>query len=268
MKAYQKVLIAVCFCGLILFVNTAIWAADSNSPKAACKKGKAVKTAAKVQKEWQDTFEIDKKNFVSVGENKYFVLIPGYRLNLKSGRDRLIITVLNETKVVDGVETRIVEERETSEGKLAEISRNYFAIDKTTGDVYYFGEDVDMYDKQGQITGHGGSWLSGENGNKFGLMMPAKPKKGDKYYQEIAPAVAMDRAEIVSTTGKATIPAGTYKKCVKTEDSSAIEEGLGTKIYAPGVGMIQDDEFVLIRADRPKADDVKKEVIKDKKAKS
>jgi hypothetical protein len=256
MKAYQKALVAVCFCGLILCVNTAIQAADSNSPKAV-----------KAEKKWQDTFEVDKKNLVSVGENKYFVLIPGYRLHYKHGRDRLVITVLNETKVVDGVETRIVEERETSEGKITEISRNYFAIDKTNNAVYYFGEEVDMYE-DGEITGHGGSWVSGKNGNRFGLMMPAKPKKGDKYYQEIAPDVAMDRAEIVSTTKKVTVPAGTYKKCVKTEDSSAMEEGVGTKQYAPGVGLIQDDEFVLIRADRPKTDDTKKEVVKKKKAKS
>jgi hypothetical protein len=230
--------------------------ADSNSPKAV-----------KAEKKWQDTFEVDKKNLVSVGENKYFVLIPGYRLHYKHGRDRLVITVLNETKVVDGVETRIVEERETSEGKITEISRNYFAIDKTNNAVYYFGEEVDMYE-DGEITGHGGSWVSGKNGNRFGLMMPAKPKKGDKYYQEIAPDVAMDRAEIVSITEKVTVPAGTYKKCVKTEDGSALEKGIGTKQYAPGVGLIRDDEFVLIRADRPKADDTKKEAVKEKKAKS
>jgi hypothetical protein len=267
MKVYWKSLIAVCFCGLILFVNTVIGAADSNSPKAAGKKGKAVKVAGKVEKKWQDTFEVDKKNLVSIGENKYFVLVPGYRLNYKHGRDRLIITVLDETKVVDGVETRIVEERETSEGKLAEISRNYFAIDKTNNAVYYFGEEVDMYE-DGEITGHGGSWVSGENGNRFGLMMPAKPKKGDKYYQEIAPDVAMDRAEIVGVNEKATVPAGKYKNCVKTEEGSALEKGISIKLYAPGVGLIQDDEFVLIRADRPKADDTKKESTKKKKAKS
>jgi hypothetical protein len=35
--------------------------------------------------------------------------------------------VLDETKTVDGVETRIVEERETVNGKPIEVSRNYFA---------------------------------------------------------------------------------------------------------------------------------------------
>ena len=79
-----------------------------------------------------------------------------------TGAATSVVGVLDETKVVDGVKTRIIEESETEGGKLSEISRNYFAIDKKTGDVYYFGE----------------------------------PKVGDQYYQELAPQVAMDRAKI------------------------------------------------------------------------
>jgi hypothetical protein len=37
--------------------------------------------------------------------------------------------------LVAGVETRVVEERETSVGAPVEVSRNYFAISKRTGDV-------------------------------------------------------------------------------------------------------------------------------------
>ena len=37
----------------------------------------------------------------------------------------------------------------------------YFAIDKATGDAYYFGEDVDNYDGGGKVEGHEGSRLSG-----------------------------------------------------------------------------------------------------------
>src|SRR6185503_7351194 len=99
----------------------------------------------------------------------------------------------------DGVETRIIEERETNDGQLIEVSRNYFAISKRTGNVYYFGEDVDIY-KNGKVASHEGAWLSGVNGARFGLMMAAVPLVGSRYYQEVAPQVAMDRAEIVSVT--------------------------------------------------------------------
>ena len=77
---------------------------------------------------------------------------PGRVLRLKSGIDTLTITVLPDTQEVDGITTGILEERETKNGTLAEISRNFFATDRKTGDVYYFGEDVDNY-KDGKMIG-------------------------------------------------------------------------------------------------------------------
>ncbi|MGZ5469750.1 MAG: hypothetical protein ACXWG5_11410, partial [Candidatus Aminicenantales bacterium] len=82
------------------------------------------------QKGWVDTFAVDKKDFVSAGSNTFFRLEPGFRLKLE-GREglrrvTLVITVLEETRLVDGVETRVVEERESKGGRLAEVSRNFF----------------------------------------------------------------------------------------------------------------------------------------------
>jgi hypothetical protein len=147
--------------------------------------------------------------------------------------------------------TRIVEERETEGGQLAEVSRNYFAIDKTTGDVYYFGEDVDEY-KNGKVTGHEGAWLSGVNGARFGLMVPAKPKVGDRYYQEIAPKVAMDRAEVLGISEQVKVPAGVFANCLHTKESSGIESGSEDKWYAPDVGLIKDADFVLAKIEKGK----------------
>ena len=127
-----------------------------------------------------------KSEMSSTGTSPYFVLQPGHQLILTHDIDTLKMTVLDETKVVNGIETRVVEERETADGKLVEVSRNYFAIAKMTGDVYYFGEDVDMY-KDEKVTGHGGSWLAGVNGARPGIMFPGKPVVGAKMYQEMAP---------------------------------------------------------------------------------
>ncbi|MGA2264763.1 MAG: hypothetical protein ABSH28_25470 [Acidobacteriota bacterium] len=200
---------------------------------------------------WRETFNTDKANLVDTGRNIYFILEPGYRLTFEHGKDSLIITVLDETKIVDGVKTRIIEERETEGGQLIEVSRNYFAIDKTTNDLYYFGEDVDMY-KAGKVTSHEGSWLAGVNGAKFGLMMPAKPKVGDKYYQEQAPKVALDRAEIISVTETAKVPAGAFNNVLHTRESSGLESGNEDKWYAPDVGLIKDAEFVLAKVEKGK----------------
>jgi hypothetical protein len=127
-------------------------------------------------------------NFASSGENSYFVLEPGYRVILGGQEDgkelELVMTVLNETKVVDGVETRVVEEKETEGGNLVEVSRNYFAICKPTNNAIYFGEEVEMY-KDGKIVSHEGAWLAGENGSQAGMIMPGKAEVGLKYYQEM-----------------------------------------------------------------------------------
>jgi hypothetical protein len=193
-------------------------------------------------------FDVDKANLTNVGKNPYFIpLEPGYRLVLKGGGATLTVTVTRRTKLVDGVETRVVEEREVKDdGQPIEISQNYFAIDKTTGAVYYFGEDVDIY-KDGKVVGHEGAWLSGVNGAKFGMMMPGKPKVGDKFQQEVAPKVAMDRCEIAAMGDEVQTPAGTFKNCLRTREGSAIEKGTSEKVYAPGVGLIKDDEFVLAK---------------------
>jgi hypothetical protein len=201
--------------------------------------------------DFRNTFSVDKTKLTSTGRGTYVILEPGYTLHLQSGKDTLIISVLEETKVVDGVTTRIVEERETEGGQLVEVSRNYFAVDNATGDVYYFGEDVDMY-KNGKVTGHEGAWLSGVNGAKFGLMVPGAPKPGDRYYQESAPKVAMDRAEVVAINAEIKVPAGAFKNCLHTKESSALESGTDDKYYAPGVGIVKDAEFVLVKIEKGK----------------
>jgi hypothetical protein len=196
--------------------------------------------------EWTNDFSSEKDSLASVGRNAFFILEPGYQLVLENRKERLVITVLNDTKQVDGVETRVVEERETEGGELVEVSRNYYAISKRTGNVYYFGEDVDIY-KDGKIASHEGSWLSGVDGARFGLMMPAVPLIGAKYQQEVAPKVAMDRAQIASVTERYKTPAGEFNNCVKTNETTPLETDVGHKHYAPGVGLVQDSGLVLVR---------------------
>jgi len=196
------------------------------------------------------TFPVDKANLASAGANPYFTLQPGYRLHFEAEGATLTVTVLRETKVVDGVETRVVEERETEDGQLIEISRNYFAADKTTSDVYYFGEDVDIY-RDGKVVAHEGAWLSGVDGARFGMMMPGKPRVGDKFYQELAPEIAMDRCEIAAADDRIKTPAGSFKDCLRAEETSPLERGMSVKVFAPGLGMVRDDEFLLVKVERP-----------------
>ena len=158
---------------------------------------------------WLTTFPVQPSSLATEGESAYFILKPGHQATFQGGGGKLVITVLNDTLDIGGVQTRVVEEREWKGTDLVEVSRNYFAIDPKTGDVYYFGEDVDAY-KKGKVANHEGSWRHGTNGATFGLMMPGAPKVGMKFYNEQAKGVAMDRAEIVSVSETLKTPAGSF----------------------------------------------------------
>jgi len=188
--------------------------------------------------------------FLSSGKNDYFILETGYQEILEGGsenkKSKLVITVLNETKKVGDVETRVVEENETLNGEPVEISRNYFAICKQTNAIYYFGEDVDIY-KNGKVVNHNDSWLA-VGKNKPGIQMPGKIVLGDKYYQEIAPKVAMDRAEILSNKESFETPAGKFENVLKTKETTPLDPlEKEYKLYAPGVGLIQDENMLLVK---------------------
>jgi hypothetical protein len=100
-------------------------------------------------KDWQEEFNIAGRKLTHTGESKYFVLMPGFQTVLASRKEKLTITVLDETKKINGIITRVVEERELQKGKLSEVSRNFMAMDPKNGDVFYFGEEVDIYVKGG-----------------------------------------------------------------------------------------------------------------------
>ena len=197
--------------------------------------------------EWQDDFSLSGRKLASTGRNPFFILEPGFQLSFASQDEKLVITVLDRTVMIGTTEARVVEEREWKNDELIEVSRNFFAICPKTKDVFYFGEEVDDY-KNGTITGHGGAWRADEPGNKAGLIMPGNPAIGMSYYQEVAPGVAMDRAEVLSLTETLTTPAGKFENCLKTQEGSALKpREREFKIYAQGIGLLKDGDMLLTK---------------------
>lgn len=205
--------------------------------------------------EFTDSFMIEQCRFSDTGTNPFFILQPGYQLTFEGDegkvRVHLTVKVLNDTRLVNGVKTRVVEERETNDGDLVEVSRNYFAICAPSNTVFYFGEEVDLYE-DGVIVGHEGSWLAGENGARAGVMMPGIQLLGARYFQEVAPKVAMDRAETVGLNGVVSTPAGTFTNVLEVQETTPLEPGTREyKLYAPGVGLVQDGGVKLVEASKP-----------------
>ena len=215
-------------------------------------------------------FRLEDCKFRTRGVNPFFILKPGYRLVLESEDEKSVETVLCDTKwitLLNGrkIKTRVVEERalELDDGEWVtiEISRNYFAICKKTNAVYYFGElsrdcpagfgenDVctgEPGTEEGESTA--GSWEAGVDGAMPGLIMPGTPLDGARYFQEIAEKQeAVDRGEITALG----LEIGDWSGCIEINDTNPSEGvcGLGddVKKYCPGVGLVQDQELVLVK---------------------
>lgn len=197
-------------------------------------------------KKWTEYFGQEDCTFSSTGRNRFFILEPGHQLVLESRQEKVVITVLNETKKIGNVVTRVVEEREEENGKLKEVSRNFFAICRQHSDVFYFGEEVDDYE-DGKIVNHSGAWRADKKNSRAGIIMPGTVLLGARHYQEIAPN-AMDRAEIISDDVTMKTPAGTFKNCLRVEETSGLDpDEKCYKTYAPNVGLIQDEDLLLTR---------------------
>jgi hypothetical protein len=183
-------------------------------------------------------------------DNPFFPLPVGHQVVLEGeeGSTHLLvrITSLDETETVAGVETRVVEEFESKDGTVVEISRNFFA-QAADGTVCYFGEDVDIFDSGGNVTSNAGEWRAGEGENQPGIFMPPSLEVGVAFQQEIAPGVAEDQARVVAVGESTDVPAGTFDDTVTMEDGSPLDGGTGTKVYARGIGLIVDGPARLTR---------------------
>ncbi len=189
--------------------------------------------------------------FAFRGRNPYFILEPGHRLLLTGIEDgepaALQILVLPQTIQIAGVTAAIVEEREVIGGRLVEVSLNYFVICNRNNNVIYLGEDVDIFEEDGTIS-HAGAWRVGVAGAQAGVIMPGTALVGARYFQELAPNVALDRAEIVSVDAVQRTPAGTFR-CLQTEESTPLEPGVKEfKYYAPGIGLVREHNLRLVFA--------------------
>lgn len=211
-----------------------------------------------------DTFPLKSCHFTPNEGNAYFPLSPGRQLYYTNARclakgdceelEELWITTEFQTRRITlgsgkhrrQVLARVIEERETEDGELKEISRNYFASCAPARDVYYFGEEVDIYE-DGEIVSSDGAWLAGRNGATPGIIMPDSGfLLGTRYVQENAPGIAEDRAEHVANGLQLTLPAGTFKGCIKTSETSPLDNGaVSVKFYCPGVGLVVDNDLEL-----------------------
>ena len=199
------------------------------------------------------SFGLSSLDFQATGFNRYLPLQPGVRLFL-SGVDEgdvvdVYLSVSHETYLVQGVETRVMIEKEWVNGELCQVNYQLLAFCEQMGAVFLFGEIATTAGAADSVVAED-TWLAGVDG-QAGLLLPGMPLLGARYYQEVVPGIAMDRSEILSTNKTVSTPAGTFEHCLEVEETSDLEDEKEIKIWAPGVGPIQDGNLKLVWYETP-----------------
>jgi hypothetical protein len=201
---------------------------------------------------------IDPTNFTTTIDNPYFPLVPGttFTYATPNGGNVDVFAVTHDTIVVNGVTCVVVHDSVYTDGELTEDTLDFFAQDRE-GNVWYFGENTAEFEN-GLLATIEGSFLSGVNNDKAGIIMKAHPAPGDFYRQEFSLGNAEDYAETVNLDSRVVVPYGRFDNCLKSQETTPLEpDALEDKYYAPGVGNVltvdlvtgERDELISVTTD-------------------
>ena len=183
------------------------------------------------------------------GTATYFPLVPGTRFTYEgtvtdadgTHRHRLVFVVTDLVKRVDGLDARVVVDRDYSDGVLTESELAFFAQDDT-GNVWTRGEYPEEYE-DGTFVGAPSTWVTGVRGARAGILVPGSPGPGPPpYVQGRAPAVGFyDVGQVVAKGLRVCVPTGCYTDVVEIRESApnAPDDGIQLKFYAPRVGGVR-----------------------------
>jgi hypothetical protein len=182
--------------------------------------------------------------------NKYLPLKPGMRLIYKGSaipedqktrvKRRVVTTVTDLSKWIDGVRTLVIWEKDYTAGELGESELAFFAQDKA-GNVWLVGEYPEEYENRKVVDAP--TWISGRKGAHAGIAMLANPKVGSPdYAQGFAPPPVefIDRARVYKKGQKTCVPVECYKDVLVIEEFEKGVPGVfHLKYYAPKVGLVK-----------------------------
>lgn len=181
-------------------------------------------------------------------DNRYLPARPGTRYvfegtaNTDEGviERRIVTTVTDMTKVVNGVRTVVVWDRDFNNGELAEEELAFWAQDRQ-GNVWLLGEYPEEHE-DGEFVGAPSTWIAGQDRARAGVIMLAQPRVGALYLQGLAPAVEFfDCAKVVQRGVRVCTPLDCYDRVLVVDESSPLEpdSGVQRKFHAPGVGVVR-----------------------------
>ena len=181
-------------------------------------------------------------------DNAWFPLAPGTQFTLLGHADRgqgrlrhrVVFTVTDLTKTIDGVRTLVLWDRDYNGGHLEETELTFHAQDDD-GTVWNFGEYPEEYEN-GKLVGAPDTWIAGLARARAGILMLAEPRVGTpSYLQGWAPDIEFaDRARVLRRGVTSCVPVRCYTNVLLTDEWNPAEPGAHQrKYYARGVGNIR-----------------------------
>jgi hypothetical protein len=195
--------------------------------------------------------DFDPNNFdrSTVIDNEWLPLTPGTQLIYEGFtvdedeeiHHRIVFTVTDLTKVIGGVNSVVIFERDYSDDLMVEAELAFAAQDND-GNVWHLGEYSEVYDEVEFVGGR--AWLvSHLEGATAGIRMKADPQLGTPdYSQGYAPFPYnwTDRARVSEMGQTTTVPYGSFDDVLVTEEFNEEEPGaIQLKYYARGLGNVR-----------------------------
>lgn len=183
-------------------------------------------------------------------DNKWFPLKPGMQYTTDgtvtsaegTSAHKVVHTITGLTKVIDGVNTLVMWDRDYSDGELAESELAFFAQSKD-GDVWLFGEYPEEYEN-GEFVGAPSTFISGIAKAQAGIAMQGHPRTGTPaYVQAYAPKVDfLDCGDVIETNRHVCVPTGCYDDVLVIDEFNPLDPpsaGHQRKFYSAGTGLVR-----------------------------
>jgi hypothetical protein len=163
-------------------------------------------------------------DFVATVDNPWLALSTDTPHTYRDGDETRTVELTGETVDVAGVATAVVHTEEADRHGQTSAAYDELLAQDRAGNVWLFGRLVDSGDLR--------PWQAGEDGAQAGLLMPARPRRGDGFAVAEARGADQDRALVTSYDGS------TLTFTVTSE----LRPGLDTTLtYERGTGLVEED---------------------------
>ena len=182
-------------------------------------------------------------------DNKWFPLKPGMQYtttgDVKSAEGDIKRTVVHSitglTKVIDGVKTQVMWDRDYAGDELVESELAFFA-QTNSGTVWLFGEYPEEYEN-GKFTGAPSTFIHSLDEAQAGIAMQADPQTNTpSYVQAHAASVDfLDCGQVFKQNDHVCVATGCYDDVLVIDERNPLEPAAGhqRKFYSAGTGLVK-----------------------------